>query len=154
MYFSLFFVNVYDGDVLAFFCFKQKTAYEMRISDWSSDVCSSDLRRQGVFEAGAEREDRHLAALPDDAALADRQRRAACRHLDAERLAARIADCRRPVVDLAGGRHHVHQLGLVARRPDVEVWQAAEVGEVVAALMGDAVGPVPAQTGRASVRGK
>src|SRR3546814_7864613 len=26
-----------------FFFFKQKTAYEMRISDWSSDVCSSDL---------------------------------------------------------------------------------------------------------------
>src|SRR3546814_18463189 len=31
-----------DG-VLFFFFFKQKTAYEMRISDWSSDVCSSDL---------------------------------------------------------------------------------------------------------------
>src|SRR3546814_1081682 len=30
-------------DVVVFF-FKQKTAYEMRISDWSSDVCSSDLR--------------------------------------------------------------------------------------------------------------
>src|SRR3546814_6235898 len=30
--------------VLFFFFFKQKTAYEMRISDWSSDVCSSDLR--------------------------------------------------------------------------------------------------------------
>src|SRR3546814_692493 len=29
--------------VLLFFCFKQKTAYEVRISDWSSDVCSSDL---------------------------------------------------------------------------------------------------------------
>src|SRR3546814_3952544 len=29
--------------VLDFFVFKQKTAYEMRISDWSSDVCSSDL---------------------------------------------------------------------------------------------------------------
>src|SRR3546814_3648050 len=29
---------------LVFFFFKQKTAYEMRISDWSSDVCSSDLR--------------------------------------------------------------------------------------------------------------
>src|SRR3546814_6117273 len=28
---------------LFLFCFKQKTAYEMRISDWSSDVCSSDL---------------------------------------------------------------------------------------------------------------
>src|SRR3546814_20217744 len=29
--------------VFVFFFFKQKTAYEMRISDWSSDVCSSDL---------------------------------------------------------------------------------------------------------------
>src|SRR3546814_2903198 len=29
-----------------FFFFKQKTAYEMRISDWSSDVCSSDLRER------------------------------------------------------------------------------------------------------------
>src|SRR3546814_8194863 len=33
---------VYCGSLLFFF-FKQKTAYEMRISDWSSDVCSSDL---------------------------------------------------------------------------------------------------------------
>src|SRR3546814_4044642 len=31
------------GWVLVVFCFMQKTAYEMRISDWSSDVCSSDL---------------------------------------------------------------------------------------------------------------
>src|SRR3546814_1570812 len=31
--------------ILFFFCFKQKTAYEMRISDWSSDVCSSDLSK-------------------------------------------------------------------------------------------------------------
>src|SRR3546814_4081623 len=30
--------------ITLFFFFKQKTAYEMRISDWSSDVCSSDLR--------------------------------------------------------------------------------------------------------------
>src|SRR3546814_10264946 len=30
-----------------FFFFKQKTAYEMRISDWSSDVCSSDLDHLG-----------------------------------------------------------------------------------------------------------
>src|SRR3546814_7686125 len=29
--------------LIYFFFFKQKTAYEMRISDWSSDVCSSDL---------------------------------------------------------------------------------------------------------------
>src|SRR3546814_16118031 len=32
-----------SGDCGVFFFFKQKTAYEMRISDWSSDVCSSDL---------------------------------------------------------------------------------------------------------------
>src|SRR3546814_19482552 len=32
---------------MIFFFFKQKTAYEMRISDWSSDVCSSDLARGG-----------------------------------------------------------------------------------------------------------
>src|SRR3546814_5171795 len=31
-----------------FFFFKQKTAYEMRISDWSSDVCSSDLQQVGL----------------------------------------------------------------------------------------------------------
>src|SRR3546814_5544981 len=33
---------------VGFFFFKQKTAYEMRISDWSSDVCSSDLRGNGA----------------------------------------------------------------------------------------------------------
>src|SRR3546814_5287229 len=36
-----------------FFFFKQKTAYEMRISDWSSDVCSSDLRHAGIRQADA-----------------------------------------------------------------------------------------------------
>src|SRR3546814_3432085 len=36
----------------AIFCFNQKTAYEMRISDWSSDVCSSDLPRGGVRRRG------------------------------------------------------------------------------------------------------
>src|SRR3546814_10389988 len=33
----------YNVSIVIFFFFKQKTAYEMRISDWSSDVCSSDL---------------------------------------------------------------------------------------------------------------
>src|SRR3546814_8149013 len=33
---------------VVFFFFKQKTAYEMRISDWSSDVCSSDLDAEAV----------------------------------------------------------------------------------------------------------
>src|SRR3546814_19319376 len=43
--------------VAFFFFFKQKTAYELRISDWSSDVCSSDLRDAGLvvgpFDLGA-----------------------------------------------------------------------------------------------------
>src|SRR3546814_1141348 len=43
------------------FFFKQKTAYEMRISDWSSDVCSSDLQVFGDGHGQAEqRERRHL----------------------------------------------------------------------------------------------
>src|SRR3546814_3665758 len=33
-----------------FFFFKQKTAYEMRISDWSSDVCSSDLVQKRIAD--------------------------------------------------------------------------------------------------------
>src|SRR3546814_5246939 len=39
--------------LVSFFFFKQKTAYEMRISDWSSDVCSSDLAAADAFIAGA-----------------------------------------------------------------------------------------------------
>src|SRR3546814_3829515 len=46
MYYSFLFV------VLMFFFFKQKTAYEMRISDWSSDVCSSDLQHFITDELG------------------------------------------------------------------------------------------------------
>src|SRR3546814_6806260 len=44
--------------VVFFFFFKQKTAYEMRISDWSSDVCSSDLveYQQGLRIARMEQE--------------------------------------------------------------------------------------------------
>src|SRR3546814_5615355 len=39
----LFTVYYLDSCLVLLFVFKQKTAYEMRISDWSSDVCSSDL---------------------------------------------------------------------------------------------------------------
>src|SRR3546814_2847801 len=40
----MFFGDCSIVGVITVFFFKQKTAYEMRISDWSSDVCSSDLR--------------------------------------------------------------------------------------------------------------
>src|SRR3546814_3736786 len=45
--YDLYFV-VISYTLVIFFFFKQKTAYEMRISDWSSDVCSSDLARGRV----------------------------------------------------------------------------------------------------------
>src|SRR3546814_7876028 len=38
-----------SNNVYFIFFFKQKTAYEMRISDWSSDVCSSDLMDAGAI---------------------------------------------------------------------------------------------------------
>src|SRR3546814_8747364 len=46
--------------------FKQKTAYDMRISDWSSDVCSSDLRdrRHDAFIAVARHGIEHAARKP------------------------------------------------------------------------------------------
>src|SRR3546814_4446715 len=57
------------------FFFKQKTAYEMRISDWSSDVCSSDLQRRG------QRSQRRLQVVE-----IGRRERAAQRQMEAEHL--------------------------------------------------------------------
>src|SRR3546814_7611349 len=48
LFFVALYVDVLYYYVVSFFFFKQKTAYEMRISDWSSDVCSSDLTLQLV----------------------------------------------------------------------------------------------------------
>src|SRR3546814_7778558 len=56
---------VADGVSLVFF-FKQKTAYEMRISDWSSDVCSSDLAAELGLPYGFAS---HFASQMLDAAL-------------------------------------------------------------------------------------
>src|SRR3546814_9877831 len=42
-----------------FFLFKQKTAYEMRISDWSSDVCSSDLSGRSLSFMAPPHRSRH-----------------------------------------------------------------------------------------------
>src|SRR3546814_14003292 len=51
--------------VFFFFFFKQKTAYEMRISDWSSDVCSSDLEIGDALGCGEVPRDRRRAARGD-----------------------------------------------------------------------------------------
>src|SRR3546814_11669476 len=60
--FSVFVFFISFVLLFVFFFFKQKTAYEMRISDWSSDVCSSDLvlRKGDRLEAVA----RHVTLQP------------------------------------------------------------------------------------------
>src|SRR3546814_6334743 len=59
MYYALVGVDVCLLCVIFFF-FKQKTAYEMRISDWSSDVCSSDLRDASATMAMADNNKRFI----------------------------------------------------------------------------------------------
>src|SRR3546814_11244791 len=59
-----------------FFFFKQKTAYEMRISDWSSDVCSSDLRAASAITTCLRQIERfHDNALPGKSGVAVHQNR-------------------------------------------------------------------------------
>src|SRR3546814_3986770 len=48
LFLTLMYFSILDCMLFLFFFFKQKTAYEMRISDWSSDVCSSDLQSRLV----------------------------------------------------------------------------------------------------------
>src|SRR3546814_6670813 len=56
---------------MVFFFFKQKTAYEMRISDWSSDVCSSDLATTIIDYQRAAATRRHREQGRDPVALAN-----------------------------------------------------------------------------------
>src|SRR3546814_4263325 len=70
-----------------FFFFKQKTAYEMRISDWSSDVCSSDLprhRRDHPRRAALCRSARLHRAVRGDGARGDDRRRSEERRVGKE----------------------------------------------------------------------
>src|SRR3546814_10819955 len=60
-----------DFEVFSFLFFEQKTAYELRISDWSSDVCSSDLAGQHDVEKN---QLRFLAQRQRDAGFAIERR--------------------------------------------------------------------------------
>src|SRR3546814_9386694 len=62
--------------MLSFFFFRQKTAYELRISDWSSDVCSSDL----VIQYALFDRDAIEAPAVTDAQVADHFKPNAARH--------------------------------------------------------------------------
>src|SRR3546814_2483839 len=79
-----------------FFFFKQKTAYEMRISDWSSDVCSSDLRLADLARQDGPRR------LLDPDAIFDLAV-GSLLHVHVRRLRRRVF---RPVACGIGGRAH------------------------------------------------
>src|SRR3546814_4187217 len=81
-----------------FFFFKQKTAYEMRISDWSSDVCSSDLV-----------EHRHHLAVDvlDTVAAVDQHQRA----LEHRPPAQIVVDQEAPFFDDIPGRSEERRVG-------------------------------------------
>src|SRR3546814_4091540 len=97
---------------MVFFCFKQKTAYERRISDWSSDVCSSDLLRFGEREQLIEFDPGRTfdEAEARGAVGARKDRKIGYQHVDdrrsGERQSAAFAELRRAVA-----RHMIHEIG-------------------------------------------
>src|SRR3546814_7011306 len=112
-----------------FFFFKQKTAYEMRISDWSSDVCSSDLRPPAPPSRAGGSSPHH----PDEALLHHRH----------GQLAVGGVEVAAPQAPAPGGRWGV----LAVEQPLVGPERAGErhgVGETGT----EQVGAVPAPAGR------
>src|SRR3546814_6784594 len=125
------------NSILYYFFFKQKTAYEMRISDWSSDVCSSDLsgqrpamdHRSGVLRAVAGSDGHAGAALGLDAEAAwldpGRRRRrlrrqcvrgAGARAVDSLHGRHLAGDHRRVLDDrLPAGARHENRTGIAPR---------------------------------------
>src|SRR3546814_1430756 len=106
-----FVVLFYTCDICCSFCFfffKQKTAYEMRISDWSSDVCSSDLGVTTSAPADAEwwrlYKDPVLDGLVADALAANTDVRVAVARIARARAALReVRGDRLPSTDLSAG---------------------------------------------------
>src|SRR3546814_13560222 len=127
--------------VNCFFFFKQKTAYEMRISDWSSDVCSSDLlgrHREHDVEV-ADREKVGLAGLEPGA------RGGALASWTVPVAAAVIGDP--PVPAVGTGLDVTAERGgsaMLHRRHDLELWKSTEevrVGETVVSTCRAGGGP-------------
>src|SRR3546814_10229670 len=112
------------GTVIVFF--KQKTAYEMRISDWSSDVCSSDLGSAGAAGFAAER--KHALDQPVDISAAGAEID------DAHAQAVAAVERGRRQRDFSGG----HQLCLYAGVDAIDRFRAGAVGPVAEAEIGRA----------------
>src|SRR3546814_4941530 len=103
--------------------FKQKTAYEMRISDWSSDVCSSDLHIKKLISDTQIRIKRGIGDLHDqkrDLArhrAKERELRESIRHLKMEmpRLAAFYANTGRYLLGTPRSEEHTSELQSLMR---------------------------------------
>src|SRR3546814_6737627 len=84
--------------MIYFFFFKQKTAYELRISDGSSDVCSSDLSFPSALMVDFDLEDFEIVSYADDSSedafLVQQGRRPSCSRLDLT-ITPLQAGCRR-----------------------------------------------------------
>src|SRR3546814_1869706 len=91
---------------LFFFFFKQKTAYEMRISDWSSDVCSSDLAFSAVASVGRNARGYLCFAVNDFGGAECRQG------------AGRARFAAQPLDEFADARDIVDQVDALAGRPE------------------------------------
>src|SRR3546814_5471472 len=108
----------FKSEVYFFFC-KQKTAYEMRISDWSSDVCSSDLNLR--VEKQVEEERRHqVVAMVAQCDLVESL-------LFGERVQRAAAQARAQRAHGLAFRHHArdHRVGVLLEDPvfDAERFQ-------------------------------
>src|SRR3546814_9242677 len=127
MYFRCYYIHHFSYSV-CFFFFKQKTAYEMRISDWSSDVCSSDLLKTP----------RRARALPIDRGDKPDQRDRRDRHMLAERghEEAEEGDARDRERDVRGPHRHpigpaAHKAGEAPEREFHETGRPADRQSVV-----------------------
>src|SRR3546814_4878004 len=108
-----------------FFFFKQKTAYEMRISDWSADVCSSDLGLQAVAGSTTAQFAEHRGG-DAGAGDADRMAEGDTRAIDVELVEAAVLLAPAPRLEQ---RQHLGGEGLV-ELDQVEVVPAqARAGE-------------------------
>src|SRR3546814_7498039 len=88
---------------LLFFFFKQKTAYEMRISDWSSDVCSSDLPVTGRIVVAGDVETAQRRREQDGGEMRGRERRR-------RRQMGQHHPQRQDGLDAFAGRHYIVRL--------------------------------------------
>src|SRR3546814_19950257 len=116
--------------IIYFFFFKQKTAYEMRISDWSSDVCSSDLPGDDLVIGHRDHVGFRIERRADIAVFAvgrEDLHAGTGRHLDARLLGEGLAVEPGDVILAAHGAPDL----VAVRRDEVLMRRTADLGYVI-----------------------